>query len=453
MDLYPLSSRQLDPDGLGRSTKHIVALALRIKGELRVDALEGALDEVVERQEALRTRLDYDETDGTRGFQVVLPPMPVPLAVHDVAPAPGRSRDEVAIELLTALNEEPMSFADTPSLRATLHRFDDHDAVLTLLSHHLFSDGWSIGVLRREIAACYRARVTGVPHTLPNPVPYREFASWEQEFLRGERATAARRFWQGKLAGAEMCTMPTDRPFSPGTQAPRAEVRNFTIDPDTLAKVTASAARHRCSVWHVFLAAYMALVEKISGRADLTLLTVNSGRPAREFYDTIGFFANLVPVRLEFGDCESFADLMLRARKASAEAQQHQLPLGSILELYPDLMKGSGDPLALPAGFNYISSPADHEDTEFTTSVEPVTLAEEQPSSFRRGAFIWTFLVVPAGEFRCVVEYEPSAVDASTVDRWGSDYIDLILAMADRPDQAWQRGQTSGKSHNGGGFA
>lgn len=451
MDQYPLSSRQLDPDGLGRSPRHIVALALRIKGELRVDALEGALDEVVERQEALRTRLDYDESDGTAGCQVVLPPMPVPLVLRDV-PA-GRSRDEVAVELLTELNEEPLSYSATPSLRATLHRFDDRDAVLTLLSHHLFSDGWSIGVLRREIAACYRARVTGTPHALPAPVPYREFAAWEQDFLRGERATAARKFWQAKLAGAEMCTMPTDRPHTPETRAARAEVRNFTIDPDTLAKVTASAARHRCSVWHVFLAAYMVLVEEISGQDDITLLTVNSGRPAREFYDTIGFFANLVPVRLEFGDCTTFLDVMLRARKASAEAQQHQLPLGSILELYPDLMKGSGDPLALPAGFNYISSPADHEDTGFTTSVEPVVLPDEQPSSFRRGAFIWTFLVVATGEFRCVVEYEPDAVDASTVERWGAEFIDLVLAMADRPDRPWHRGQTSGKSHSGGGIS
>jgi condensation enzyme len=448
VDLYPLSSRQKDPIGLARSPRHVVALALRIKGELRVDALRGALDEVVERQEALRTRLNYDETDGTRGFLEVLPPLPVPLAVHDIPETPGRSRDDIALDLLTALNEESMSFLDTPSLRATLHRFDDQDAVLTLLSHHLFNDGWSAGILRREIAACYRASVTGRPHALPSPVPYREFTAWEQEFLQSERAAAARRYWKSKLAGAQMCTMPTDRPYNPETQAPRSAVRNFSIDPDTLAKVTASAARHRCSVWHVFLAAYMVLMERISGQSDITLLTVNSGRPAREFYDTIGFFANLVPVRLEFDDCESFLDLMLCARKASADAQQHQLPLESILEMYPTLMNPSGDPMALPAGFNYVSSPADHEDTDFTTSVEPVTLPEEEPASFRRGAFIWTFLLVPGSDFRCVVEYEPESVDASTVDRWGSDFIDLVLAMTDRPDQAWNRRQVSAKSHS-----
>ncbi|WP_306749868.1 condensation domain-containing protein [Saccharothrix yanglingensis] len=424
---------------MSRSPRHIVALALRIKGELRVDALRGALDEVVERQEALRTRVHYDEADGTRGFLEVLPAMPVPLAVHDIPETPGRSRDDIALDLLDALNQESMSYLDAPSLRATLHRFDDHDAVLTLLSHHLFNDGWSVGVLRREIAACYRARVTGVPHALPTPRPYQEFASWEEEFLRSERAESARRYWKDKLAGAEMCTLPTDRPYDPATHGPSSAVRNFTIDPGTLAKITESAARHRCSVWHVFLAAYMVLVEKISGQSDITLLTVNSGRPSRDFYNTIGFFSNLVPVRLEFDDCTTFLDLMLRARKASTDAQQNQLPLESILEMYPHLLNGSGDPMALPSGFNYIGSPAEHEDTGFTTSVEPVTAPEEQPASFRRGVFIWTFLAVAGGDFRCVVEYEPEAVDAATVDRWGAEFLDLVLAMTDRPDQVWNR--------------
>lgn len=438
MDLYPLTSRQRDPDHLARAPRHIVALALRIKGELRVDALTGALDDVVQRHETLRTRISYDETDGNLGYQEVLPPLPVPLTTHDISVPASRSRDEVALDLLATLNDESLSFSVTPSLRACLHRFDEHDAVLTLLTHHLFSDGWSADLLRREIAACYRARVSGVPHALPRPVPYREFASWEQEFLQGERATAARRFWERTLTGARMYTMPADRHHGPDTLTPRSAVSNVSIRPDDFAQVVASAAQHRCSVWHVFLAAFMVLAARVSGRSDITVLTVNSGRPTKEFYNTIGFFANLVPIRLQFDDCTSFLDLMLVARKASANAQQYQMPFESVLDMFPDLMAGFGDPLALLPGFNYISSPTAQHDTEFTTSVEPVVPPEEAPSSFRRGAFIWTFLVVPPGEFRCVIEYEPDAVDASTVDRWGADFISLIRTIANQPDQPWK---------------
>jgi condensation enzyme len=437
-DQYPLTSRQKDPDRIVRAPGHVIWLALRIKGELCIDALQSALDDVVERHEALRTRINYCETDGNLGFQEVIPPLTVPLTVYDIPVIPGQARDETAIDLLTKLNDEQLPFTVTPSLRVSLHRFDDHDAVLTLLTHHLYSDGWSADIIRREIAACYKARVTGIPHTLPIPVPYREFAAWEQEFLQGENEAVARRFWMDRLAGAEMCTMPADRIHGPDTLTPRTAVRNFSIDPGNFAKVVASAAQNRCSVWHVLLAAFMVLAEKVRGRSDITLLTVNSGRPSRAFYDTIGFFVNVIPVRLEFGSCKSFRDLLLLARKASADAQQNQIPFESILEMFPDLMKGSGDPLALPLVFNYIRSPLAQHDTEFATSVEQVVLPEELPDSFFRGECIWTYLVVPPGEFRCKVEYEPNAVDASTIDRWGSDFISLILAIADGPDRAWK---------------
>lgn len=449
LNRYPLSYRQRDPTGLARSPLNVIPLVLRIKGELSVDSLKGALDDVVERQEALRTRLHHHETDGNIGFQEVLPPLPVPLTVHEVAVPSGRPRDEFAIDLLTKMNEEPMSYSVQPSLRASLHRFDDHDAVLALHMHHLFSDGWSTDILRREIAACYQARVTGTPHSLPTPVPYRDFAAWEQEFLQGEKAAVARRYWADKLAGAQMFTMPADRPHGPDTRMPRTAMGNFSIDPDSFARVSASAAQNRCSVWHVFLAAFMVLADKVVGTRDITLFTSSSGRLSPEFYDTIGFFVNPVPVRLEFGDCETFRDLLLLARRTTSEARQHQLPLLAILEVAPRLMGGAADPQsadpqpadphALMPVFNYINSPVAQDDTGFATSVEPVVTPEELPNSLVRGGFIWTFLVVPPGEFRCGIEYEPDAVEASTIQRWGSDFIELILAIADRPDEAWKK--------------
>jgi condensation enzyme len=437
---YPLSSRQRDPSGLSRRPKAIVPVALRVKGELHVDSLKGALDDVVERQESLRTRLHYNETDGNAGFQEVLPPLPVPFTVRDIAVTPGRSREEMAIDLVVKLNDATIPFDSMPSLRAFLHRFDDHDAVLILVSHHLFSDGWSASILRREIAACYKSRVTGIPHALPTPLPYREFASWEQEFLQGEKGAAARRFWQGKLAGAEMFTMPVDRLPGPDTLMQGAAVGNFSIDPGSFARVVASAAQNRCSVWHVLLAAFMVLAEKVAGRSDITLLAANTGRPTREFYDTIGFFVNFVPLRLEFGNCASFRDLVLLARKASADALQHQLPFATVLELVPDLMNGAADPRAQGPIFNYQNySPRAKGDTRFATSVEPVVLPEDLPTNLVSGGMVWTFKMVPSGEFRCAIEYESGAIDVSTIDRWGSDFIGLILAIADRPDQAWKK--------------
>jgi len=435
---YPLSSRQRDPHHAGRVPEHVVALTFRITGELHVDALKGALDEVVARHESLRTRVNYDETDGNLGFQEVLPPLPVPLAVHDIFVAPGRSRDDVAIDLLNELNDEGLSYSDTPSLRAALHRFDDRDAVLTLITHHLYSDGWSGGILRREIAACYRARVTGVPHELPTPVPYRQYASWEEEFLQSEKGAAARRYWLDKLAGAELLAMPADRLHGPDTLLPRPAVANFSIDPADFANVVVSAARNRCSAWHVVLAALMVLADKASGQSDITLLTVNSGRSNGEFHNTVGLFADLVPIRLDFGGCTSVRDLLLLARRASTDAQRHQIPFGMIPEMFPELLKTVQDPQLVVPGFNYVSSSWAHDEIKSAISFDQVIPPEEPPGYFLRGAFKWNFRVAPPGEFRCIVEYEPDAVDASTIDRWGSDFTRLVQAIADEPDQDWK---------------
>ena len=435
---YPLTSRQLDPHHAGRAPEHVVALTFRVTGELHVDALRGALDDVVERHESLRTRVNYSETDGNLGFQEVLPPLPVPLAVHDIPVIPGRSRDEMAVNLLNELNDEGLAFSVAPSLRAELHRFDDRDAVLTLITHHLYSDGWSGGILRREIAACYRARVTGTPHELPTPAPYRQYAAWEQEFLRGEKGAAARRFWLDKLAGAQLLALPADRLRGPDTLMPRPEVGNFSIDPATFAEVTASAARNRCSVWHVVLTALMVLADEVTGRSDITLLTVNSGRSNGKFHNTVGLFADLVPVRLQFEDCRSVRDLLLLARRSSTDAQQYQVPFGVIGDMFPDLMRAVQDPQLVVPGFNYISSSWAQDDTRSTICLDQVIPPEEPPGYFLRGAFKWNFRVVPAGEFRCIIEYEPDALDASTVDRWGSHFISLILAIAEKPDQEWK---------------
>jgi len=405
---------------------------------LHIDALKGALGDVVERHESLRTRINYSETDGNLGFQEVLPPLPVPFTVHDVPMIPGRSRDEMAVDLFVKLHEELLPFSVTPSLRASFHRFDDHDAVLTLLTHHLYSDGLSVEILRHEFAACYRARLSGIPHALPTPVQYREYGSWEREFLQSEKAATARRFWLDKLAGAEMYTMPADRPHGPDTLTSRSAVKTFSIDSGDFAKVAASATQNRCTVWHLCLTAFMVLAEKVRGWSDITLLTVDNGRPVKDFHGTIGFFANLVPLRLEFGNCQSFRDLMLLARKASADAYQNQIPFETILEPVPDLMSTFDDSRAVPTAFIYISSPAALADIEFAASFEPVVLPEEVPSMFHRGACIWIFTVLPSGAFRCAVEYEPDAVDANTIDRWGSDFISLILAIADGPDRAWK---------------
>jgi len=435
---YPLTSQQRDPNQTERNFRHVVPTAWRIKGELRIGALMGALDDVVERHEALRTLIHYDESDGSLGYQEIRPPAPVPFTVHEIPTEPGPSRDEIAVDLYVKLHEEGLEYSVIPSLRAALYRFDDGDAVLTLLTHHLFSDNWSIGVLRREIAACYNARVDGVPAALPAPAQYREYAAWEHEYLHSDKAAAARRFWLDNLAGARIFAFPADRPNDPATLTARTAVREFLISAADSAKITAGATRNRCTAWHLILTAGMVLAEQITGSSDITLLTVNNGRVVRDFHNTIGFFANLVPLRVEAGGCASFKELMLLVRKASVDAHQNMLPFGELLELAPELMKPLEDPRAVPMAFNYVRPAVALAEIQLAGGVTPVIPPEEVPTMYHRGTCSWGLAGLRSGELRFVIEYEPSAIDPGTIDRWGSDFVDLLMAIAGRPDQAWR---------------
>ncbi|MEO6701177.1 MAG: condensation domain-containing protein [Jatrophihabitantaceae bacterium] len=432
---YPLSTQQRlcceEPETSGSG--FILPFALRIKGKLDIDALQGALDDVVERHEVLRTRITCGG-DGQAPYQTILAAQPVPFTVYELAPEPDRSRDQLADELLIQLNTERMDMSETPLLRAALHRFDDRDAVLTILSHHSAGDGWSCNLIRRDLAACYQARTTGIPHELPEVRQYREFGAWQQEWVSGQRASAAREYWHAKLAGTQVFALPADRPNGPGVlQSPYATA-NFVVEPAAFAAVEARAGSVRGSGWHAILAAGALLAEKVRGSSDVTLMTNVSGRTDWRFHDTVGFFADFLPLRIELGDCATLGDALVRSRSSCLEAYRNLIPISIIEAGLPEFTKPYDEPWSMPFIFNYSRPVIGPADFQFAESVESVTLATEEPTD-RGGWCIWSMWKLPSGGLRGVIEYSPDLVDSSTVERWVEEFVQLLSLIADVPNQ------------------
>jgi hypothetical protein len=168
---YPLSFTQewfcsLDQGDNGGAfgARFILVCPIRITGAVDVAVLQGALDDVVVRHELLRTLV---VRDADPPYQLVRPPCPVPLEVRDLPPAPGKSRDMVAQELILEAQDGTMSPREVPLLRAELCRFDDTDSVLFLTVHHSVSDAWSVQLILRDLGAFYAARSSGDPAKLP----------------------------------------------------------------------------------------------------------------------------------------------------------------------------------------------------------------------------------------------------------------------------------------------
>jgi hypothetical protein len=430
---YPLSSQQVavceDPDPSG----FVLPFAMRITGHVDTDALRGALDDLVERHHVMRTLVNPG-TDGEAGYQMVLPPLTVPFTVHDLAPQPGRSRDEIADELLIALHTQKMDMYQLPLLRAALYRFDDGDAVLTILTHHGVGDGWSCNLLRRDLAALYRARTTGTAHELAEPRQYWEYGTWQQEWLTSERATTSREYWKNKLDGAAVYTMPADRPNGAGVLRSPYQSAGFVVEADDFAAVEAHAGSLRCSGWHALLAAGVLLGERLRGWPEVTMMTNTSGRTDRSFNNTLGFFADFVPIRVRLDDCVTYQDVLLRSRSTCLEAYRHLIPISILEQDTPTLPQPNDVPANLPFVFNYSRPLVGTEEIQFADGVDLMALPKEEPSD-RGGWHFWTMWRHPSGELRGVIEYAPDLVDSSTVELWISEFVNLLSLITTAPHE------------------
>jgi hypothetical protein len=438
---YPLSAQLAmccanERDGFDMS-KFIAPMALRIRGAVDSSALRGALDDVVSRHEALRTVLTCGCADDGAAYQSVLPPASVPLTEHVLVPGPGESREDVAEELLVKLHAQTMPRARSPLLRAALHRFDDEDAVLTILSSHLAVDAWSAGLLRRDLAAFYRARARGEVAELPPARQYGEYAAAQQAGLAGDGARKVRDFWTAELAGGKVFAPAADQA---GGAAPDGRVygnATFDLGAREMDAARAVARSVRSTLWHVLVAAGALLAARVTGVPDAALISQTAARDDRDFHDTVGFFADVLPLRVDLSGCVTYRDVLLRARRTCLDASRNPLPNRVIEQDNPDFMRPRAQPENMLFLFNYARPVVADGDIQFAGRVEQITMRDEVPLD-RGGFCIWGMWDLPSGGLRGLFEYSPDRLRTGTAERWTADFAALLSRIAHHPDRPWR---------------
>ena len=317
---------QLEPE----SPAYNLIDLLVLPGEADPAALEGALADLFERHEALRT--SFPAGDGA-GEQRVHPPRPVALPVLDFR---GRPVEEQSAEARLAVREEvlrPFDLAEAPLLRPTLVRLDDGDRLL-LVMHHVVSDGWSVGVIAEEVAALYAARLRGEPSPLPPlPVQYADFTLWERAWLRGEVLESHLAYWRGRLAGApQVIDLPTDR-ARPLVQSYRGGARTLRLPADLSGSLRKLGRASSATLFMTLLASFKALLQRYGAGDDLVVGTHVANRGRLEVERLVGFFVNALVLRTDLSGDPSFQEAMRRVRGTALEAFAHQrLPFERVVE-------------------------------------------------------------------------------------------------------------------------
>jgi amino acid adenylation domain-containing protein len=323
----------LDRLGAGGPAYNL-AYALRLGGTLAVPVLAAALAELVRRHESLRTTFT---AAGSGVAQVVAPARRLPLPVVALDGLPPLAREAERRRLGAAAARQPFDLERGPLLRTVLLRLAPPaggEHVLLLTMHHIVSDGWSQGVLLRELAALYAAAANGGPGGLPEPpIQYADFASWQRDWLRGEALERQVAFWRRQLAGApELLELPLDRP-RPAVQSLRGARRAAALPPALASDLRLLGRRQGTTLFMSLLAAYAALLGRHAGCREVLIGTPIAGRNRVETEGLIGCFVNTLVLRVDLSGDPTGGELLGRVREVTLAAYAHQdLPFEKLVE-------------------------------------------------------------------------------------------------------------------------
>jgi natural product biosynthesis luciferase-like monooxygenase protein/amino acid adenylation domain-containing protein len=318
--------------------------AMRFTGQLDVDALERAMNEIVARHESLRTT--FSMIKGAP-MQVIAPELTLTLRITDMSELPHAEREARAQWHAQDESQAPFSIAEGPLVRIGLIRLaaDEHIFLLTL--HHIISDGWSMGLVVKEVAALYSAFVQGKPSPLPElPIQYADYAHWQREWLAGDNLQVQLDYWSEKLKGSPvLLTLPTDR-TRPVEQSFRGALFNLSLSKPLSARVLALAKQKQTTLFMLVNAAFNILLARYSGQDDICVGTAIANRNRPELESLIGFFLNTLVLRTQVRGSDTFEALLQQVTTTTLDAYAHQdVPFEQLVDVLKPERHVSHSPL------------------------------------------------------------------------------------------------------------
>ncbi|WP_197523398.1 non-ribosomal peptide synthetase [Actinokineospora pegani] len=410
--------QQFAPD----SVEHVAPVTLRLRGGLAEDALRDALSGLVARQSALRTT--FPAVDG-KPVQVVHPPAPVDLPVVDVSASPNRESE--VDRLLAEDARTRFDLAEGPLLRARLLRVSEREHVLSIVLHHIVTDGWSAGVIVDELAEGYRAALAGLPAALPPlPVRYPDFAAWQRERLAGEVLHADLDYWREQLADSLPLDLPTDRP-RPAVHTTEGALVDFELPAELTDRLRGLGRAGGGTLFTTLVAACQVLLGRWAGQDDVTVGTVVSGRDRADLTDLVGCFVNTLVLRGRVPDRAPFTEFVAATNKTVLAALTHQdVPFEQLV----DQLAPERDPSRTPL----FQAAVVLQNTPRSRIELPDLTVEQVPLPVRTASFDVLFQFEEVGDrLHVALNYNTDLFDEATVRRLAGHLRTLLDGVAADP--------------------
>jgi amino acid adenylation domain-containing protein/non-ribosomal peptide synthase protein (TIGR01720 family) len=294
------------------------ALTIRLTGRLNIDILEQTINAIIQRHESLRT--SFPMVEG-KPIQKIAPSLKIKLLVVNLKDIPQEQIDKQIIEEL----QKPFDLTQSPLLRCTLFDLGYENYILVNVFHHIIIDGWSKGILFKELSKFYQALLSNSTVDLPElAIQYADFAVWQRQWLQGEILENQLNYWKKQLTGAPpLLELPTDKP-RPATANFRGHSISFQIDSELTEKLKLLSQKSGVTLFMTLLAALNTLLFRYSGQDDILIGTPTANRNRQEIEPLIGFFVNTLVLRNSLEGNPTFSGLLQQARNVVLEAYANQ---------------------------------------------------------------------------------------------------------------------------------
>ena len=409
----------------GSTATYNIPAAVHITGNLDLNVLQQALSEIVRRHSILRT--SFQTVNGTPR-QVIHPSVTIKINVVDLQQLSITERETVQKQLALEEAITPFNLEIAPLIRCSLLQLSAKKYVLFLTMHHIVSDGWSTGVLVREVSTLYQASCAGAPSPLPElPIQYADFAVWQRQWLSGSILETQLNYWRDQLHDApSLLQLPTDRP-RPVVQTYQGRTQTFTLNRDLTQKLQSLSGKSSTTLFMTLYAAFATLLYRYSGQTDILVGSPIANRNHSEIESLIGFFVNTLVLRTSFEANPSFENLLKQVRETTLNAYEHQdVPFEKVVEALQPQRSLSHFPLfgvmfvLQNAPMGEVKLPGvtlTHLDGESTTAKFDLTLSMSETD---RGL---------VGEW----EYNTDLFDGETIERMAGHFQNLLSAIVENP--------------------
>ena len=417
-----------------RSDLYNMPLALELTGRLDRKVLRRSIEAIVARHEVLRTA--FPDVDGVP-YQAVYSDSESACWEWKETDVGAQGSEVELAELLRVEAGRPFDLASGPLLRVGLFCRGEEDHVLQVTMHHTVSDGWSVGVFRRELSTLYTAFLAGDPSPLtPLLIQYADYSAWQQEWLQGEVLEKQLGYWREQLAALTPLDLPTDRP-RPGVQSFRGGSHRLRLSQALAAGLRALSREEGSTLFMTVMAAFHVLLHRYSDQTDIAVGTPIAGRNRSELEGLMGMFVNTLVVRSDLTGDPSFRELLKKVRDTSLAAHAYQdLPFERLVEELQPQRDLSRNPL-----FQVMFALQNAPDVELTLpGLEARSLAVGgEVSIFDLSLSLWG--TAEAGEEGAIEEaiegswtYATDLFDAATIERMQGHFELLLEGIVADPD-------------------